>query len=174
MFNFKKITVGLLAIGSLAACDNEQVIKNEKVDAPKQNEVQDPKETTKQSIQAAYQADPKNHIMGVWMNDEFYITILSDVDGGKDKTKFMLERIPKKGKDKILKRFQVTESSSRNKLTGIISSKESNRTSFLTLELSKDKSEITITMPNEDPVTYKEAKIDPNEFNPEYEDDLFK
>ncbi|MDQ7862061.1 hypothetical protein RCO48_17045 [Peribacillus frigoritolerans] len=49
-----------------------------------------------------------------------------------------------------------------------------NRTSFLTLELNKDKTEITITMPNEKPVTYKEAKIEPDEFNPEYEDDLLK
>lgn len=172
MLNFKKITVGLLVLGSLAACDNEQVVKNEKVDAPKQNEVQNSTETTKQSIQASYQGDPKNYISGGWMNDESYITIISDFDGGKDKTKFMLEKIPKKGKEKILKRFQVTDSSTGNKLIAMIFSKELNRTSFLTLELNKDKTEITITMPNEKPVTYKEAKIQPDEFNPEYEDEL--
>lgn len=172
MLNFKKIAVGLLVLGSLAACDNEQVVKNEKVDTPKQNEVQDSTEPTKQSIQASYQADQKNHISGGWMNDESYITIISDVDGGKDKTKFMLEKIPKKGKEKIIKSFQVTDSSTGNKLTAVIFSKESNRTTFLTLELNKDKSEITITMPNEKPVTYKESKIEPDEFNPEYKDEL--
>jgi hypothetical protein len=101
LLNFKKITVGLLVIGSLAACDNEQVVKNEKVDAPKQNEVQNSTESTTQSIQASYQADLKNYISGGWMNDESYITIISDYDGGKDKTKFMLEIIPKKGKEKF-------------------------------------------------------------------------
>lgn len=177
MFNFKKITVGILVFGSLVACDNEQeqVIKNEKVDVPKQNEVQDSTETTKQPIRESYQSDPKNYISGVWMNEESYITIIFDFNDRKDmdKSKFMLEKIPKKGKEKILKHFQVAESSTGNKLTAVIFGKESNRTSFLTLELNKDKTEITIKMPNEKPVTYKEAKIEPEEFNPEYVDDLF-
>ncbi|MGE6377986.1 hypothetical protein [Peribacillus muralis] len=174
MLNYKKFTVVLLVLGSLAACDNEQVTKNEQVDAPKQNEVQDSTETNKKTIQGAYEADPKNYITGGWMNDESYITIINEYNGGKDKTKFILEKVPKKGYEKILKHFQVTESSTGNKLTAVIFGKESNRTSFLTLELNKDKTEITITMPNENPITYKETKIEPDEFNPEYEDDLLK
>ncbi|MCM3674826.1 hypothetical protein M3699_13260 [Peribacillus simplex] len=160
MFTLKKITVGFLVIWSLAACDNEQVmiIKPERVDL---KEVQKP---TPQDNVPSYEA-PKYHIYGGWMNDESYILIKSDGDG---RSKFTLEKIPKKGKGKILKYFQLPESTG-SKLTGIISSKESNNTSFLTLELNKEKTEITVTLPNEKPVTYKEAEMEPQEFNPDYE-----
>ncbi|MGG0412434.1 hypothetical protein [Peribacillus simplex] len=161
MFTFKKITVGFLVIGSLAACDNEQemVIKPERVDLKEENEVQKP---TPQDNVSSYD------IYGGWVNDESYILIKSDGDGGEGRFKFTLEKIPKKGKGKILKHFQLPESTG-SKLTGIISSKESNKTSLLTLELNKEKTEITVTLPNEKPVTYKEAEMDPQEFNPDYE-----
>ena len=166
MFTFKKITVGFLVIWGLAACDNEQemVIKPERVDVREGNEVQKSKP---QDNVPSYEA-PKYHIYGGWMNDESYILIKSDGDGGEGRTKFTLEKIPKKGKGKILKHFQLPESTG-SKLTGIISNKESNKTSFLTLELNKEKTEITVTFPNEKPVTYKEAEMEPQEFNPDYE-----
>ncbi|MEX6701727.1 hypothetical protein [Peribacillus frigoritolerans] len=167
MFTFKQIFVGLLVIWSLAACDKEQeqVIKNdERVDVEQKNELQD---STQQEDVPSYEA-PKYHIYGGWMNGGSYILIKSDNDDGEGKDKFTLEKFTKTGKDKIIKHFQLSESSG-SKLTGIISSKESNRTSFLTLEFNKEKTEITVTLPNEKPVTYKQAEINPEEFNPDYE-----
>ncbi|MGE7759639.1 hypothetical protein [Peribacillus sp. NPDC097895] len=166
MFTFKKISVGLLVIWSLAACDNEQeqVIKNEKVDVEQKYDVKD---STQQEEVPSYEA-PKYHIYGGWMNSGSYILIKSDGDDGEGRSKFTLEKFTKTGKDKIIKHFQLSESTG-SKLTGIISSKESNRTSFLTLELNKEKTEITVTLPNEKPVTYKEAEIEPQEFNHDYE-----
>ena len=72
------------------------------------------------------------------------------------------------GKDKTIKHFQLAESTG-SKLTGIIFNKKSNKTSFLTLELNKDNKEMTVTLPNEKPDTYKEADIEPGEFNSDYE-----
>ncbi|MFJ7942032.1 hypothetical protein ACIQYG_26805 [Peribacillus sp. NPDC096622] len=162
MFNFKKVTVGLLVIGILAACDNELDFKNELVDTPQQNEVQD---STQQNIEPSYDA-PRYHMTGGWTNGEYYIMIngSSDITGS---AKYILQKIPKKGKEKVVKHLQLTESTG-NKLTAIIYSEDSNRTSFLTLEMNKEKTEITITMPNEKPVTYKKTDIMPFEFNPEY------
>ncbi|MEF2096942.1 hypothetical protein V3595_20150 [Bacillus sp. CFBP9009] len=159
MFNFKKVTVGLLVIGILAACDNELDFKNELVDTPQQNEVQD------SPPEPSYDA-PRYHMTGGWTNGEYYIMIngSSDIKGS---AKYILQKIPKKGKEKVVKHIQLTESTG-NKLTAIIYSEDSNRTSFLTLEMNKEKTEITITMPNEKPVTYKKTDIMPFEFNPEY------
>ncbi|MGZ9818134.1 hypothetical protein ACXM0N_19940 [Peribacillus simplex] len=166
MFTFKQIFVGLLVIWSLAACDKEQeqVIKNERVNVEQKNELQD---STQQKDVPSYEA-PKYHIYGGWMNGGSYILIKSDDDDGEGKDKFTLEKFTKTGKDKIIKHFQLSETTG-SKLTGIISGKESNRTSFLTLELNKEKTEITVTLPNEKSVTYKQAEIKPEEFNPDYE-----
>ncbi|MFE0508293.1 hypothetical protein ACWF7H_29435 [Peribacillus butanolivorans] len=166
MFNFKKITVGLLVIGSLVACDNDEkyrLIERGKVDAPKQNVVQD---STQQNKEPSFNA-PKYHISGAWTNDEYYIMIhgSSDIEGA---SKYTLQKFPKKGKEKVVKHLQLTESTG-NELTAIVYSDDSNKTSFLTLELNKEKTEITITMPNEKPVTYKKTEIMPSEFNPDYE-----
>ncbi|MGG0413822.1 hypothetical protein [Peribacillus simplex] len=164
MFNIKKFTVGLLVLGSLAACDNqeEQVVNYEKEEVPKQNVVQD---STQQNKESSFNA-PKYHMSGGWTNDEFYIMIhgSSDIKGAG---KYTLQKIPKKGKEKVVKHIQLTESTG-NKLTAIIYSEDSNKTSFLTLVMNKERTEITITMPNEKPVTYKKADIMPFEFNPEY------
>lgn len=166
MFPFKKISVGLLVIGSLAACDNEQVqeINNEKVEVDQKTEIED---STQQEDVPSYEA-PKYHIYGGWMNDESYILIKSDGDDGKGRSKFILEKFTKTGKDKTIKHFQLAESTG-SKLTGIIFNKKSNKTSFLTLELNKDNKEMTVTLPNEKPDTYKEADIEPGEFNSDYE-----
>ncbi|MFE5430524.1 hypothetical protein [Peribacillus simplex] len=102
------------------------------------------------------------------MNGGSYILIKSDGDDGEGRANFTLEKFTKAGKDKIIKHFQLSESTG-SKLTGIIFSTESNKTSFLTLELNKEKTEITVTLPNEKPVTYKQAEIEPQEFNPDYE-----
>ena len=66
MLSFKKISVGLLVIGSLAACDNEQDMKNEKVDVEQKREVQD---STQHEDIPSYEA-PKFQIYGGWMNDQ--------------------------------------------------------------------------------------------------------
>ncbi|MFY0783121.1 hypothetical protein AB1K18_22940 [Peribacillus simplex] len=143
---------------------SEQVIKSEKVDVEQKNEVQD---STQQEDVPSYDA-PKYHIYGGWMNGGSYILIKSDGDDGEGRAKFTLEKFTKTGKDKIIKNFQLSESTG-SKLTGIISSKESNKTSFLTLELNKEKTEITVRLPNEKPVKYKQTEINPQEFNPDYE-----
>ncbi|MCK1995572.1 hypothetical protein MPH61_23835 [Peribacillus muralis] len=166
MFNFKQIFLGLLVIWSLAACDKEQeqVIKNERVDVEQKSELQD---STHQENVPSYEA-PKYHIYGGWMNGGSYILIKSGDDDNEAKDKFILEKFTKTGKDKIIKHFQLSKTTG-SKLTGIISSKETNRTSFLTLELNKEKTEITVTLPNEKSVTYKQAEIKPEEFNSDYE-----
>lgn len=164
MLTAKKISVGLLVIGSLAACDNEQDMKNEKVDVEQKIEVQD--STQKEDI-PSYEA-PKFQIYGGWMNDESYILIKSDGYDGKNRSKYIVEKFTKTGKDKTIKHFQLAKSTG-SKLTGILFNKKSNKTSFLTLELNKDHTEITVTLPNEKPDTYKNADIEPEEFNSEYE-----
>ncbi|MFJ7678689.1 hypothetical protein ACIQXQ_11685 [Peribacillus sp. NPDC097198] len=164
MLTAKKISVGLLVIGSLAACDNEQAMKNEKVDVEQKTEVQD--STQKEDV-PSYEA-PKYHIYGGWMNDESYILIKSDGYDGKKRSKYLVEKFNKTGKDKTIKHFQLAESTG-TKLTGILFNKKSNKTSFLTLELNKDHTEITVTLPNEKHVTYKKADIEPGEFNSDYE-----
>ncbi|MGE7878523.1 hypothetical protein [Peribacillus muralis] len=165
MFIFKEIFLGLLLICSLAACDNEQeqVIKNEKVEVEQKNEVQD---SLKLENVSSYDA-PKYHIYGGWMNGGSYILIKSDSVDVEDRGKFSIEKFTKTGKGKMIKHFQLSKSSG-SKLTGIITSKESNKTSFLSLELNVEKNEITITLPKEKPVTYKHAEIKPEEFNPDY------
>ncbi|MDF9759307.1 hypothetical protein OKW24_001080 [Peribacillus simplex] len=85
----------------------------------------------------------------------------SDIKGAD---KYILQKIPKKGKEKVIKHLQLTESTG-NKVTAIIYSEDSNKTSFLTLKMNKEK---TITMQNEKPVTYKKTDLIPSEFNPEY------
>ncbi|RRN71931.1 hypothetical protein EI200_09805 [Peribacillus simplex] len=134
----------------------------EEADVPQQNQVQDP---TQQNKEPSFSA-PKYHMTGGWTNDEFYIMIngSSDIKGAD---KYILQKIPKKGKEKVIKHLQLTESTG-NKLTAIIYSEDSNKTSFLTLEMNKEKTEITITMQNEKPVTYKKTDLIPSEFNPEY------
>lgn len=97
------------------------------------------------------------------MNDESYILIKSDDAGGEDRSKFTLEKIPKKGKGKILKPVIRINWIKTNRYN------IQNKTSFLTLELNKEKTEITVTLPNEKSVTYKEAEMEPQEFNPDYE-----
>lgn len=75
------------------------VIKPERVDVQEKKEVQ---KTTPEDNVPSYEA-PRYHIYGGWMNDESYILIKSDDAGGEDRSKFTLEKIPKKGKGKILK-----------------------------------------------------------------------
>jgi hypothetical protein len=102
LFNFKKVTVGLLVIGILAACDNELDFKNELVDTPQQNEVQD---SPQQNTEPSYDA-PRYHMTGGWTNGEYYIMIngSSDIKGS---AKYILQKIPKKGKEKVVKHMQL-------------------------------------------------------------------
>ncbi|WP_347941475.1 hypothetical protein AAEY33_04995 [Peribacillus simplex] len=105
----------------------------EKVDVEQKNEVQDYKQ---QEDVPSYEA-PKYHIYGGWMNGGSYILIKSDGDDGEGRAKFTLEKFTKAGKDKIIKHFQLSESTG-SKLTGILFGTESNKTSFLRLELNKE------------------------------------
>ncbi|MFJ7752974.1 hypothetical protein ACQKGI_15490 [Peribacillus muralis] len=163
MLSFKKTIVGLIVIWSLAACDYEQVQKNEKGDAPKQNEVQD---STHQHVNTSSNI-PRYHLNGGWKNEESYIMIrgISDI---KSTNKYTLKKIPKKGKEKVELNLQLTPSTG-NKIIALIDIEGSNRTSFLTIEMNEEKNEIIITMPNEEPVTYKKTDSMPFDFNPEYE-----
>lgn len=161
---FFTISLFIAGVAFYDIIDEKVVVKNEKVDVEQKNQVND---TTQQEDLATSEIT-SYPIYGGWMNDESYILIQSDSDDGDDRTKFILEKIPKKGKDKNLFHFQLPESTGL-KRTGIISSKESNRTSFLILELNKKITELTVTLPNEKPVTYKMSDIEPQEFNPDYE-----
>ncbi|MCK1994365.1 hypothetical protein GW626_21020 [Peribacillus muralis] len=163
MLSFKKITVGLIVIYSLAACDSGQVKKNEKVDAPKQNEVQD---STQQQGDPSFNT-PRYHLNGGWKNEESYIMIrgISDI---KRTNKYNLQIIPKKGKEKVELNLQLTQPTG-NEIIALIDIEGSNRTSFLTLEMNKEKTELIIVMPNEEPVTYKKTDSMPFDFNSEYE-----
>ncbi|PEZ74739.1 hypothetical protein [Bacillus sp. AFS017274] len=154
----KKFTVGLLLLGSLAACDNEQVTNPEKVNNQEGISKAEPTRTNNLPEAAKY-----HPIYGGWITDKSYIMIsLSDTEGN------ILENIVKKNEKKDRKYFKLAESTD-NKITAIMTSKEgSNRNSFFTLELNKEENELTITMPNENPVTYIKATMDPEEFNPEF------
>ncbi|MBK5484644.1 hypothetical protein JFV29_22630 [Peribacillus sp. TH16] len=67
-----------------------------------------------------------------------------------------------------IRHFEIIEPTD-NKITGVLYSVEKqNRTSLFTLELSEDKTELTITLPNEKPVTFKETEITPEEYNASY------
>ncbi|MFJ8071809.1 hypothetical protein ACIQZD_23225 [Peribacillus sp. NPDC096447] len=153
----KKFTVGLLLLVSLAACDNEHITNPEKVNNQEGITKAEPTRTNSLPEAAKY------HIYGGWITDKSYIMIsLSDNKG------YILENIGKKNEKKDRKYFKLAESTD-NKITAIMPSKEgSNRNSFFTLELNKEENELTITMPNENPVTYIKATMDPEEFNPEF------
>ncbi|MBK5446958.1 hypothetical protein [Peribacillus sp. TH24] len=154
----KKFTVGLLLLGSLAACDNEQVTNPEKVN--NQEGITKAEPTRTNNIP---EAAKDHHIYGGWITDKSYIMISSSDNEGN-----ILENIVKKNEKKDRKYFKLAESTD-NKITAIMTSKEgSNRNSFFTLELNKEENELTITMPNENPVTYIKATMDPEEFNPEF------
>ena len=159
MFTLKRITVGLLLLGSLAACETEQVKHTEKVDNQEGTTKEEP---TRTNSVPSYEVT-KYHIYGGWMTDKTYIVISSNGDELK------YENIKKKNEKKDIRYFKLAESTG-NKMTAVLYSKEkTNRTSFITLELNKDRTELTITMPNEKPVTYTKAMMDPEEFNPEFE-----
>ncbi|MBT2668886.1 hypothetical protein J7J00_26150 [Bacillus sp. ISL-4] len=163
---FFSISLFIAGVAFYDTIDDKVVETNEKVDVEPEQKNQADDSTKQEDI--ATSETTRYPIYGGWMDDESYILIKSDGDGGEGRTKFILEKIPKKGKDKILFHFQLAESTGL-KRTGIIVSKESNRTSFLTLELNKEITELTITLPNEKPVTYKMSEIEPQEFNPDYE-----
>lgn len=153
----KKLALGFLVMVSLASCDN---IKTEKMEVQEEKEIQNP---IRPNNVPSYDA-PKYHLYGGWIEDESYILIQSDGDGN-----YIMNKISKKGKEKMVRYFKVTEPV-ENKLTAVIfNEEEPNRTSFLTLELNEEKTELTIKKPNEKPVIYKQTEIDPEEFNPNFE-----
>lgn len=127
----------------------------------------DVQDSTQKVNVPSYKA-PKYHPYGGWMNEDSYILIKNDGEDGEGRSQFILEQFNKTGKDKIIKHYQLAESTG-SKLIGIIASIKANRTSFLTLELNKGNTEITVKLPNEKPVTYKNAVINPEEFNTDYE-----
>ena len=161
MSTFKNITVGIfLSCSLLTACDEQSHVTN-----PDQLHSQEKKVTKNSKDTTPILAHERAHnsIYGGWITDTSYIIISN---GSEEK---MLENIGKKNEKKDIINFKLTDTPSKNKLTAIKASKEgTNRSSFFTLELNKDKDELTITMPNEKPVTYKKATMDPEEFNPEF------
>lgn len=160
MSTFKKFTVGIfLSCSLLTACDEQNLTKPEKLSTQEKEVTQNLKDSN------TILANERAHysIYGGWITDTSYIMISN---GSDEKT---LETIVKKNEKKDIIHFKLADTPSENKLTAIKASKEgSNRRSFFTLELNKEKDELTITMPNEKPVTYKKATIDPKEFNPEF------
>ncbi|MCK1992344.1 hypothetical protein GW626_18485 [Peribacillus muralis] len=159
MFSLKKITVGLLILGSLVACEKEQVKHTEKVDTQEGLTKEEPTETNRVP---SYEA-PKYHIYGGWVTDKTYIVISSNGDG------LTYENIKKKNEKKDIRYLKLAESTGHKLIAVSYSKEKTNRTSFITLDLNKERTELTITMPNEKPVTYTKAMMDPEEFNPEFE-----
>ena len=160
MSTFKKFTVGIfLSCNLLTACAEQTLTKPEKLSTQEKEVTQNLKDSN------TILANERAHysIYGGWITDTSYIMISN---GSDEKT---LENIVKRNEKKDIIHFKLADAPSGNKLTAIKESKErSNRSSFFTLELNKDKDELTITMPNEKTVTYKKATINPDEFNPEF------
>ncbi|MFJ7684653.1 hypothetical protein [Peribacillus butanolivorans] len=157
---FQKMTVGFLVICCLAACDEQQIIKKEMIQIQKKTEVQD----TSSSNLPSYNA-PKylgKYLYSYWVAEGSFLVILRD-----EISTFTMQRITK---DYIgpIRHFEIIEPTD-NKITGVLYSVEKqNRTSLFTLELSEDKTELTITLPNEKPVTFKETEMTPEEYNASY------
>ena len=164
---FKKSFLGLLILGSLAACEKDQV-QGAKQEIHKEKNVRD---TTDHTNTTSYNT-AQYHIYGGWVTDTSYIMIANDEDGEK-----ILENIVKKDDKKEIIHFKLAESSSPTKLTALLTDNDVENeqsffnvevNSFFTIELNKEQNELTIKMPNQKPVTYKEATMDPGEFNPEF------
>ncbi|AXN38112.1 hypothetical protein CN689_08850 [Peribacillus butanolivorans] len=97
-----------------------------------------------------------------WVAEGSFLVILRD-----EISTFTMQRITK---DDIgpIRHFEIIEPTD-NKITGVLYSVEKqNRTSLFTLELSEDKTELTITLPNKKPVTFKETEMAPEEYNASY------
>ncbi|MBR8644222.1 hypothetical protein KEH51_05035 [[Brevibacterium] frigoritolerans] len=148
---FFSISLFIAGVAFYDTIDEKVVISNDKVDIEQEQKTQLNDSIQQEDI--ATSETTRYPIYGGWMDDESYILIKSDGDGGEGRTKFILEKY-RKGKRKILLQFQLAESAGL-KRTGIIATKESNRTSFLTLELNKEITGLTIKLPNENPLHIK-------------------
>ena len=168
---FKRSFIGLLVLGSLAACDKEQVevAKQEKEEKQEIQKEKNTVDSTNDLNLSSYAA--KYHIYGGWITDNSYIII---ANGDEEK---ILENMVKKNEKKEIIHFKLAESSSPTKLTALLSGNEVENeqsffnvevNSFFTIELNEEHNELTIKMPNQKPVTYKKATMDPDEFNPEF------
>ena len=158
----RKLAMGLLVVCSLAACDEQQAIQEGK------NQVEG-KELIQSSDVPTYMS-PKyfgGKLYNHWISNDAFLIIMRD-----DKSTYTLQRITK-NEIETLRHFEIVEPTDST-ITGILYNEEKrNRTSFFTLKFSEDKKKLTVTMPNEKPITYSETVKDPIEFNPDYEGESF-
>ena len=162
----RKIVMGMLVVCSLVACDEEQVIQEGKFQVQEKKEGKD---SIKSNEVPSYKS-PKyygSQLYNHWISSEAFLIIMRD-----DRNTYTLQRITK-NEVEPLRHFEIVEPTD-SMITGILYNEEKrNRTSLFTLEFSEDKRKLTVTMPNEKPITYNETVKDPIEFNPNYEGESF-
>ncbi|MFJ7637783.1 hypothetical protein ACIQXR_14865 [Peribacillus sp. NPDC097224] len=160
MHRCKRVMIGWLMIGSLVACE-EPAIQEGKFQVQETKEGKDLVET---SDVPSYKT-PKyfgSQLYNYWISNDTYLIIMRD-----EISTYTLQRITKNEIDP-LRHFEIVNPTGST-ITGILYNEENrNRTTLFTLKLSEDKRKLTITMPNEKPITYKETDLEPNEFNPRF------
>ncbi|MGE7602387.1 hypothetical protein ACQKL5_07720 [Peribacillus sp. NPDC097675] len=162
----RKIVMGLLVVCSLAACDAQNMIQEGKSQV---QETKEGKDTVKSNEAPSYNSPTYygSHLYNHWISSDSFLIIMRD-----ERSTYTLQRITK-NEVEPLRHFEIVEPT-ESTITGILYNEEKrNRTSFFTLKLNEDKKELTVTMPNEKPITYKETDKNPREFNPNYEGESF-
>lgn len=161
MQSCKRVLIGLLTVSGLTACDEQQVIQEEKFQVQEKNEGKDTVET---GDVPSYLA-PKyygSHLYNYWISGDTFLILMRD-----EISTYTLQKITKNEIGPI-RHFEIVEPTDST-ITGILYNEENrNRTSIFTLKLSEDKKKLTVTIPNEKPMTYRETDSTPEEFNPSY------
>ncbi|MGE7602393.1 hypothetical protein ACQKL5_07750 [Peribacillus sp. NPDC097675] len=157
---FKRIMMGFVVMSTLAACEEQQIPMRDKEHAQAKKQVEDvSREDVPSNKAAKYNG---KHLYGNWIKGESFLLIARD-----QVSNFTMQRITRSDYEKE-QHFEIAEPVDNN-LTGILyNENQRNRTTTFTLKLNEDYTELTITMPNESPVTYKQTEIEPEEFNPTY------
>ncbi|MGM9954615.1 MAG: hypothetical protein ACI35J_02005 [Peribacillus sp.] len=162
MSAFKKIMMGFLVISLLAACEDQQPFNDDKEAVHAEKEVGDAKTGNDEPLYEAYKYNGR-HLYGGWISEGTYLLILRDPI-----STYTMQRITRDDYEEV-RHFEIVKPIDHT-MTGVLYNEEHrNRTTTFTLKLNDDHTKLTITMPDEPPVTYKQTVMEPNEFNPTYE-----
>ena len=161
MSAFKKAIVCFFVISSLVACEEQSTFDRGKENVQAEKQVEDV--LTREEVPSYEKAKYNGrHLYGYWISEGTFLLITRDPI-----STYTMQRITRNDYEKE-RHFEIVEPIDNN-LTGILyNENQRNRTTTFSLKLSEDHTKLTITMPNESPVTYKQTVVEPEEFNPTY------
>lgn len=158
---FKRLMMGFLVVSTLAACEEQQTTTMDKENVQAKKQVEDVK--SREDV-PSYKAAKYNgrYLYGYWVTGGSYLLISRD-----QVSTYTMQRITRSDYEEE-RNFEIIEPIDNN-LTGILyNANQRNRTTTFTLKFNEDHTKLTVTMPNESPVTYKQTVVEPEEFNPTF------